>query len=401
MPSVLGSAVFQMTATTAGLTVGLNRASGMITHSLASISSLALNSSNRIAQGFGLIGVAATVASRGIGLLAVGLGSLTGTVIAASNAIDAMHNLELTFGSSADALTDVINNQSAAFGHSRVALMGYADTVGQELKAVGVDAKAAAEMAKSVILATSQLAANRRISPEAAFAQIKSGAMLYDRAQVRAIALEIGLINNRNQELTRGNEMLAEYFLAVRGVAASTEMLTGATQTWSGQVQVLGNDFRELATTIGSSLEPMFISILSHMDSWIRKLNEAYSWFTKFSATHSVWGALMFGPQGDPNAPRDAQAQKAIDVNNASLTKQNREENILGQVMGRGGGGGGHGAYRGSLAGFHEKIQESAWQQNQLATLKKQAEIGQQQLTQLQSINGKLGKDTGTAERGW
>jgi hypothetical protein len=393
--SVLGSAVFNMTASTAGLTVGMNRALAMVTAGLGRISETALASNNRIVQGLGRVGVAATMASKGVELLTTSLAGLTGPVNLASDYIDAAHRLEQTFGSSAKDLTKTINEQSAAFGHARISLTTYADTVGRELQTLGVSEKASAEMAERVIQATSRLAAARRISPEQAFAQIRSGQGLFSHEQVRAVALEKGLLSNRNQELTKGNELLAQYYLSVREVADSTEGLSEASQTWSGQLELLKNSFVELSIEIGTDIAPVFKDILMDIQGWVGGLRQFYELLRDSSRVFANWivtrdideSIAAMQRLKEPGEQKGALA--GIDARNAARAERNRREAILGQVMGRGGGGGG-GAFQGSLAGFHAKVQESAWQQRQLATLEKQAQHGEQALTKLDQINAAI-----------
>lgn len=380
-----------MTASTVGLASGMHQALGIVTTGLAHISLHALNSKNKIIQGLGLIGVAATVASSAVNQLVTGMVALTGVVQLGSERFIALNNAEQTFGSHIGAITNAIKAQSDAFGHSRTELMAYAETVGRELHAAGVSVKTYAQIAEYVTRATSHLAASRQMSPEEAFRQIKSAAMLFTPDQIQGMAFQKGLIQAPTQQLTEGTRLMSEYYLAAQQVFDMTTDIAEATDSWNGHLNLLINSIREMAVSLGKDLAPGFIDITDWLTSVVKALDDTFTRYRELSAfigAHFATGDVDQAFQaivGLRESRKELPAAPGIDESIDAQGKENLRRSLLGQFLS--GGGGGIGGYQGSFAGFHQKVQDAAWNQRQLAVLQKQSNTAEQMLSELQKLN--------------
>ena len=398
MPSTLGSAVFQITGNTALLATAMGNALTLVTTGLGKISASALGSTSMIVQGIGLIGVAATAA---VGSVTALTAALTGLAGAGAHLADSVHNVEQTFGSFTDMVEASIDRQVKAFGRSRVEMLNYADIVGRELQNVSRSEEESAVMAMKVVEATSRLAEARRITPSAAFTEIKSGAMSPSQERISGMAFNMGLITNPNIELTAGNELLARYAIAVRDVMAGTESITGTTKSWTIELQSTWDKIGNLASSIGNDLQPAAIEFLGTLNSWIDSLSHAYKWLNQIQI--SMQG-ITFEPMVESEQAREQEHrnQAEIDKRNETMRLQKLREELIGKSMaGRGGGGGGVG-YQGTLAGFHARIQEEAWNQRNYAVLQEQAKNGSMMIEKLDElINTLRGQNTPEVGGGW
>src|SRR5208337_4987905 len=115
---MLGSAVFDLKASTAGLERGMQRGLSVVTRGLGGISTAALASDMMLVQGIGLIGVAATAATATIATFTAALlAAVQATISLTSQAalqIDALNNVEQTFGAHTGAIEKAVSGQQAA-----------------------------------------------------------------------------------------------------------------------------------------------------------------------------------------------------------------------------------------------------------------------------------------------
>jgi len=318
-------------------------------------------SARRILHGF--IGLARMVAVE-----------VTNAMVGAGGAMsDTAHNIEQTFGEHTAVVEKAVDGQVKAFSRGRTEFLRYAEEVGRSLQNLGISEAKSAEVAAKVIEGASRLAASRRITPAEAMGEIKGRGALFDDARIKAMAIEQHLISNRNQAIDSGTEALLRYELALETIAMRTEDVSGTTMTWSGQIQALGDNLANLATTIGTTLEPLFANILATvndviigLEKWIKIIQQA----VKFATFHAMgYGLEEAMTAATAEVPRPERAD--ITARNEAEAARARRQRILGEVMGGGGGGGGRG-FQGGLAEFARKVQESAFSQKQLVVQEKQ-----------------------------
>jgi len=131
----------------------------------------------------------------------------------------------------------------------------------------------------------------------------------------------------------------------------------------------------------------MMVQVFS---DWVNKIDEFITKSQLLTAyvtgNKEAFAAIVMAqhPELQPATP----AQQAISARNRIEALKAQEGSILGQIMGAGGGHGSAGAYQGGFAGFHAKVQEAAWQQNQLTVLRSQLAATQQMIALLTVIAG-------------
>ena len=363
MPSVLGSAVFQMTASTVGLGVGLNKAFSMVSKSLKD-TGIAMQKSAALTGNVWQANLGSLIelfggAVYGAGLLTQALVGLSVPARIAAMHLQAVSNIGLTFGSLGSTVSASIDRISQAFGQSRIELAGYADEVGRELTAAGVPMDQAAMLAEKVAKATAQLAAARGISPQEAFGQVKSHAMLFDQSQIRGFAKQHNIIVQDNEVLTRNNELMIQYALAAEEVAAYTGDISSATATWQNSLSMMLNSFREVAIAVGTEVAPAFMMLFDIIKAMVDGIRDMYGGFKAFM--NVVFGGVSLNDAfaAWKNPVEGPTAGDATDAANAARIEENRKRQLLGQAQQFRG-------FHGGAAAFHEQIQTLAWQANLL-----------------------------------
>ena len=211
-----------------------------------------------------------------LGLLTQALAGLSAAAQIAAMHLQAVSNIGLTFGSLGSTVSASIDRISQAFGQSRIELAGYADEVGRELTAAGVPMDQAAMLAEKVAKATAQLAAARGISPQEAFGEVKSHALLYSPEQVRGFAKQHNIIVQDNEVLTRNNELMIQYALAAEEVAAYTGDISSATATWQNSLSMMLNSFREVAIAVGTEVAPAFMMLFDIIKAMVDGIRDMY-----------------------------------------------------------------------------------------------------------------------------
>jgi hypothetical protein len=359
----------RLSAPTSQLSANMNQARTLVLVNMQAAAQGAAKSSNNIALSLAAVTAAMNLATFAAGALGAALATIPAMVQYAANTFDVLASMELTFGTRTRGLIDTIEAQGRAFGYSKQELAGYADIVGRELQTLGVPLKETAQIANETVKAISQLAMARNISPETAFRQIKSGAMLFNQDEIRGFAWENKLLITRNQHITAGTEELIRYQLALEDINTSTENTVGAGRNWNDQLDLTTNAFRDMFDVVGHDLEPAFMSILDIIRSWIPPIKSAMEYF--------AIGIGYLTGNGEETLARvaggsttDPFEQAKRDQENDERAARHRRRTLLGEALGASGGGGQ--TYQGSFAGYHAKIQEAAWQANTLQQLERQ-----------------------------
>ena len=358
----------------------------------------ALAEEQKLATGLSLVGMAANITTVAItGFTAVVAGMVTATATAATE-LDALHNVEQTFGSNTASIEKAVDQQAEAYGRARGEMLAYVDTVGRELQTLGVHERDSARTATEVMQAVSMLAASRRISATAAFREIQTGGGLYSPTQIRAYAFQHNRITVRNAAIDEGTEKMIRYELAAEEILGRTEALTSADASWTNQLAALSGNLTNLQSDIGKQFTPALVDLVS----WMNKAIQATDRWLKATQTFRMGMALVMGNKdeaeriagevfgkalgGAPIPPE----QNAIDARNAQQNAIDRRRQLIGQAMGEGGGGGG-GGYQGGIAGYHRAIQEAAFNLRQMQLFQLQLTAQEKANKWLETIAAKLG----------
>lgn len=362
--SPLGNLVVSVTANVVGLTQGLNSAFGLLTFGFARMVGLSQAGSLRIVQAFAMINVA--IAATALGVLSVGK-AFAGLAQAGAQLEAAGHNVEQVFGSFSASIQEGAERQAKAFGQSKSEYLEYAATIGRELTKLGVHGDVAAQSATELLDAVQRLAQSQRISFGEAFARTQARGALFTENQLRAFAVEKGIITNRNMLLNESTEALLRNLMASERINETTEENAVAGDNWNAQIMALQGNLGNLAETIGKDLEPAFVAFLKNVNAWLQHLRaqwaawrEDIAWVVKLVAPEL---ALMGGGGGGgPGAGPDLEK---IDVRNKAAIDRAAKRQAVGEAMGRGGGGSA-GGFQGGLVEFARRVQNAAFNQRQI-----------------------------------
>jgi hypothetical protein len=322
------------------------------------------------AAGIGMVTTAAAAAVGAIVALAQGLVKVS-TAGAVLNA--AFHNIDQVFGRWGQVAKDAADKQATAFGRNKAEFLDYATSVGRQLETLGVNEKIAAELATRHAEALSRLAEARRISFGDA-AQAAHGTVTDD--EIRGYAIREHLINAYGQQLDAASEALLRYQLETQKINEMTDGAVQAGESWNSQLTLLQGTLSNLASTIGTELEPIMVFFLETFHTALKTVIKDVEWLLNkwMDLLVALGGADMRIAVPDP-------AKDAINERNAASIEQSRKDRLAGAASRAAGGGRG---FQGDVAGFSKRLQDAAWNQNTAAMMEKQ-------LRAAETIAGTLG----------
>ena len=348
----------------------------------------AMASEQDLSGGLSLVGVAATVTTLAIAAFAAAVSGMAMTTAAAATELDAMHNVEQTFGSHSNAIRAAVDQQAAAYGRARGEMLAYTEIVGRELQDLGISEMESARTATEVMQATSMLAASRRISAAEAFREVTKGEHVTE-AQIRAYAYEHHYITVRNAALDQAAEKMARYELSAQQVITRTEGATEAGASWTNQINALSGSLTNLSSDIGQIFTPMMVNVIGAMAQWVQQFDALIrqARLLRYYLTGDKEGFKQELIAQNPQLQLATPEQLAIDARNEAANKETRRRQMIGQALGGGGGGGG-GGYQGGIAGYARQVQSEAFNL-------KQMQIFQLQLTEAEKATIYLGTIAG------
>ncbi len=374
--STLANAVVYITANNLGLSTGLAAALNLTRIGLFKMSEAAFQTSSEMLQAFGLVGAALSIVTLGVFALTAAFGGLAA---AGGRFEGASHNLEQVFGRWAFAAREAAEMQATAFGRSKSEFLDYVTTVGRQLEILGIGEKKAVEMAIELVNAASQLAESRRISFGEAFQQVQGRGALFSEDEVRGMAIQMGLLTNRNQILDSGTEALVRQRLAIDTIAMSTDASSESGDNWNSRLEMLKGTLANLAVEVGTDLLPAFVSFLTTVNTLVENAIGIWQRF------HDVLVSMGVISEAIPADTAD------IDRRNEQHIAEARKRRIAGEAFG-GNRGGTTGGFQGGLVEFARRVQQSAFNQRQMGLMERQLKAAEGAKTVLEQIADNLVK---------
>jgi hypothetical protein len=327
------------------------------------------------AAGIGRIATAASAAVGVVVALAHGLVSLA-SAGAEMNRIG--RNLDQTFGSWGAGVRAAAETQASSIGRSKAEFLDYATAVGRQLETLGVKAGVAAELATRQAEAVSRLAQSRGIGFGEAAQAVRS---TVTEDEVKGYAAQKGYLTSLSSVLDEAVAAMLRYELETEKANELAADGAGATATWSNQLTAIQETFGNLASTIGTDLQPIFVKFFEAVNAYLQQAIILWGQFRDLLVSLGILSA--------PEIPDLA----ATDDRNEASIQRTRERRTAGAAF-RGGGGGGRGGFQGDLAGFWKRTQESAFNQNTAAQRQKQIALAEKQVALTEELVrlGKQGK---------
>ena len=374
--SQLGSAVFYLTADSLGMRRGIANALMMVVNGLAQMSQAALNSSNKIVQGFGLVGAAVAALLKGMLLLGMAFGALAkhGAEVTTAGA-----NIGQVFGRSTAQVLAGADEQARAFGRSKSEYLAYAAEIGRSLEMLGVSEANAAAQATTLLAAVSKLAESKGITFGQAFKETQMHGSLFTDEQVLAFAVQNKYLHNRTEILNAGTEALIRNRMAVEQITATTNNATGTGMNWNSQMNRMADNLGNLTSMIGQTIEPAFVSFLSKINYLLQVMVD--NWGAVRRTIEGILSTLGLPTKmaGGPNLDE-------ITNRNQQRINQAGQRQAGGEILNRGQGGGG-GGFQGGLVEFARRIQSASFSQAQIRIQRLQLEAAQKAAEELEKLN--------------
>jgi hypothetical protein len=233
----------------------------------------------------GLAGLRGSVGALGIGMIgSAGLAyAFRQTLAAASDLEEEISKARVTFGESAAEVEAFARATARSIGIARADALAYASTLGGILRASGLTREEAARLGVQFVQLGGDMASFNNASPAETLEAIRAGLVgeyeplrryqvLLGEARVAQEALrESG--KRSKAELTEREKVLARVNLILRGTVDQQGDAARTGRDYAGQVRRLNAQLRDLQTSLGTVVLPLFTDFVALLNDGVGAAN--------------------------------------------------------------------------------------------------------------------------------
>lgn len=217
----------------------------------------------------------------------VGFNTISSAIDFASDLAEVQNVVDVSFGSSAEAINEWSKTTLNAFGLNELSAKQFAGTMGAMLKSSGLSGDAVSEMSMKIAELSGDMASFYNLSGEDAFNKLRSGisgeteplkqlGINMSVANLEAYAMSQG-INKAFSEMSQAEQVMLRYNYLLQATADSQGDFARTSDSFSNQQKLLAENWKAFTGEIVSGLLPALSQGISMLNSGISWLSENWS----------------------------------------------------------------------------------------------------------------------------
>ena len=217
----------------------------------------------------------------------VGFSAISSAIDFASDLAEVQNVVDVSFGSSAEAINEWSKTTLNAFGLNELSAKQFAGTMGAMLKSSGLSGDAVSEMSMKIAELSGDMASFYNLSGEDAFNKIRSGisgeteplkqlGINMSVANLEAYALSQG-IDKAFNEMSQAEQVMLRYNYLLQATADSQGDFARTSDSFSNQQKLLAENWKAFTGEIVSGLLPALSQGISMLNNFIGWMSENWS----------------------------------------------------------------------------------------------------------------------------
>lgn len=202
----------------------------------------------------------------------------------ASDLAEVQNVVDVTFGSSTEAINSWSKECLAAYGMNEVSAKRYAGTIGAMLKSSGLAGDAIVDMSKDMVGLAGDMASFYNLDLETAFEKIRSGisgeteplkqlGINMSVANLEAYALSQGITTAYN-EMSQAEQVMLRYNYLMSTTADAQGDFARTQDSYANQTRLLSESWLEFTGVMAEQLLPVLTTIVSWLNNIVAFLTE-------------------------------------------------------------------------------------------------------------------------------
>lgn len=202
----------------------------------------------------------------------------------ASGLAEVQNVVDVTFGSSTEAINSWSKECLAAYGMNEVSAKRYAGTIGAMLKSSGLAGDAIVDMSKDMVGLAGDMASFYNLDLETAFEKIRSGisgeteplkqlGINMSVANLEAYALSQGITTAYN-EMSQAEQVMLRYNYLMSTTADAQGDFARTQDSYANQTRLLSESWLEFTGVMAEQLLPVLTTVVSWLNNIVAFLTE-------------------------------------------------------------------------------------------------------------------------------
>lgn len=202
----------------------------------------------------------------------------------ASDLAEVQNVVDVTFGSTTEAINSWSKECLAAYGMNEVSAKRYAGTIGAMLKSSGLAGDAIVDMSKDMVGLAGDMASFYNLDLETAFEKIRSGisgeteplkqlGINMSVANLEAYALSQGIKTSYN-EMSQAEQVMLRYNYLMSTTADAQGDFARTQDSYANQTRLLSESWLEFTGVMAEQLLPVLTTIVSWLNNIVAFLTE-------------------------------------------------------------------------------------------------------------------------------